>query len=86
MIRFSKIACIKRIEFIRAKLINKILLDIWCPITIIYNKIELQKTKSFLTKSQILSIINTLTLFLDNSDQLCFHGLSNKFCKNLNYI
>ncbi|CAG8472415.1 12297_t:CDS:2 [Dentiscutata heterogama] len=32
--RFSEIACMKRIEFIKAKLINKTALDIWYPMPI----------------------------------------------------
>ncbi|CAG8831853.1 32495_t:CDS:1, partial [Racocetra persica] len=63
MIRFSEIVCIKRIEFIRAKLINKIPLGIWHPIPITCDKAELQKTENSLTKSQNLSIINTLAPF-----------------------
>ncbi len=41
MKRFSKIASMKRIEFIKAKLIKKILLDIWHPISITREEADL---------------------------------------------
>ncbi|CAG8801946.1 30866_t:CDS:2 [Gigaspora margarita] len=51
------------------KLINKMVLDIWYLIPITCEEADLQKNESSLTKSQILSIINSLTPSL---------GLSNK--------
>ena len=78
MKRFNEIASIKRIEFIKAKLIKKILLDIWHPISITREEADLQKTKSSLTRSQILSIINSLIPFLDDLDRSHFQGLSSK--------
>ncbi|CAG8803113.1 32784_t:CDS:1, partial [Racocetra persica] len=60
MKRFSEIANTKRIEFIKAKLINKIALEIWHPIPITCKEADFQKTESFLTKSQLSSIINSL--------------------------
>ncbi|CAG8771115.1 3330_t:CDS:1, partial [Dentiscutata heterogama] len=69
---FSKITHTKRIKLIKAKLINKIALDIWHPIPITCEEADLQKTESFLKKLQILFIINSLISSLDNSDYLCF--------------
>ncbi len=63
MKRFSEIVSMKKIEFIKAKLIKKILLDIWYSIPITRKEVDLQKTESSLTRSQILSIINSLILF-----------------------
>ena len=63
MERFSEIACMKRIEFIKAKLIKKISLGTWHPIPVTCEEADLQKAESSLTKVQILSIINSLTPF-----------------------
>ena len=41
MKRFSEIASMKRIEFIKAKLIKKTLLDIWHSILIIHEEADL---------------------------------------------
>ncbi len=68
----------KKIEFIKAKLIKKTSLDIWHPISITREEANLQKTESSLTRSQILSIINSLIPFLDDLDRSCFRGLLNK--------
>ncbi len=62
----------KRIEFIKAKLIKKTSLNIQYPIPIICEEVDFQKTKSSLIKSQILSIINSLIPFLDDLDQSHF--------------
>ena len=78
MKRFSEIASMKRIEFIKAKLIKKTSLDIWHPIPITREEADLQKTESSLTRSQILSIINSLIPFLDDLDRSRFRGLSSK--------
>src|SRR6266511_1528471 len=83
MKRFSEIASMKRIEFIKVKLIKKTSLDIWHPIPIIHEEADLQKTESSLTRSQILSIINSLISFLDDLDRSCFLDLSNKSCIDL---
>ena len=50
MKRFSEIANMKRIEFIKAKLIKKTSLDIWHPIPITRKEADLQKTESSLTR------------------------------------
>ena len=68
----------KRIEFIKAKLINKTALYIWHPIPITCEEADHQKNESSLKKSEILSIINSLIPSLGNSDRLRFRGLSNK--------
>ncbi len=77
MKRFGEIASMKRIEFIKAKLIKKTSY-IWHPIPITCEEADLQKTESFLTKSQILSIINSLIPFLNDLDRSRFRGLSSK--------
>ena len=72
MERFSEIARMKRIEFIKAKLIKKTSLGIWHPIPVTREEADIQKTESSLTKSQILSIINSLTPFLGDLDRSHF--------------
>ncbi|CAG8581530.1 798_t:CDS:2, partial [Dentiscutata heterogama] len=79
----NDIASMKRIEFIKAILIKNTSSDIWCLISITCKKAELQKSKRSLKKSEILSIINSLTSSLGDLDQLHFCGLSNNFCENL---
>jgi len=66
--KFSKIAQMKRIDFIKAKLIEKNQLGIWHPIPITHEEADFQQSETSLTKSQILSIINSLILSLDDSD------------------
>ncbi|RIB18176.1 hypothetical protein C2G38_2311147 [Gigaspora rosea] len=83
MIRFSEIARMKRIEFIKAKLIEKTPLGIWRPIPVTCEEAELQKSESSLKKSQILSIINSLTPSLGDLDRSRFRGLSNKSREDL---
>ncbi|CAG8552595.1 7837_t:CDS:2 [Gigaspora rosea] len=78
MKRFSEIAHTKRIELIKAKLINKTALDIWHPIPITCEEADLQKTESSLKKSEILSIINSLIPSLGDSDRSRFRCLSSK--------
>ena len=78
MKRFSEIVSMKRIEFIKAKLIKKTSLDIWHPIPITCEEVNLQKTESSLTRPQILSIINSLIPFLDDLNRSRFRGLSSK--------
>jgi hypothetical protein len=78
MKRFSEIASMKRIEFIKAKLIKKTSLGIWHPIPITSEEADLQKAESSLTKSQILSIINSLIPFLNDLDRSRFRSLSSK--------
>ncbi len=68
----------KKIEFIKAKLIKKTLLDIWHLISITREEVNLQKTESSLIRSQILSIINSLISFLDDLDRSHFWDLSSK--------
>ncbi|CAG8744155.1 11267_t:CDS:2 [Dentiscutata erythropus] len=83
MKRFSEIARMKRIEFIKAKLINKTALDIWHPIPITCEEADHQKNESSLKKSEILSIINSLIHSLGNSDRLHFRSLLNKSYNDL---
>ena len=78
MKRFGEIAHTKRIDFIKAKLTKETLLGFWQPIPIIREEADHQKTESLLTKSQILSIINSLTPSLSDSERFRFRGLSNK--------
>ncbi|RIB02763.1 hypothetical protein C2G38_2226936 [Gigaspora rosea] len=68
MKQFSEIACTKRIEFIKAKLINKSSLGTWHPIPITCEEADLQKSESTLTRPQILSIINSLLPLLSDAD------------------
>ena len=53
----------KGIDFIKAKLTKETLLGIWQPISTIREEANSQKAESSLMKSQILSIINSLTPF-----------------------
>ncbi|RHZ57721.1 hypothetical protein Glove_384g15 [Diversispora epigaea] len=76
MKNFTEIACMKRIEFIGERLNKKTLF--WHSIPITCEEANLQKSESSLTKSQILSIINSLIPSLDDSDRLRFRSLSNK--------
>ncbi|CAG8814879.1 22716_t:CDS:2, partial [Racocetra persica] len=78
MKRFSEIVNIKRIEFIKAKLINKTALEIWHPISITCEEADFQKTKSSLTKLQLSSIINSLIPSLGDFDRSHFRGLLSK--------
>ncbi len=70
--RFNEIASIKRIEFIKKKLIKKTSLGIWHLISITCEEADLQKTENSLIKLQILFIINSLIPFLSDLDQLHF--------------
>ena len=62
MKRFSEIARTKRIDFIKARLIKKTSIGIWQPVPVTCEEADNQKTESSLTKSQLLSIINSLIL------------------------
>ena len=74
MKRFGEIAHIERIDFIKAKLSKESLLGFWQPIPMIGEEAD----HSLLTKSQFLSIINSLTSSFNDSERLRFRGLSNK--------
>ena len=63
MKRFGEIAHTKRIDFIKATLTKETSLGIWQPIPTIREEADCQKAESSLTKSQILSVINSLTPF-----------------------
>src|SRR6185312_10011326 len=78
MKKFGEIAQTKRINFIKAKLTKETSLGFWQPIPIIREEADHQKTESSLSKPQILSIINSLTPFLSDTERLRFRGLSNK--------
>ncbi|CAI2195188.1 17570_t:CDS:1, partial [Funneliformis geosporum] len=78
-----EIAHIKRTKFIKAVLIDKSQLGIWHPILIIREEANLQQSETSLTKSEILTIINSLILFLNDSDQLSFQSLLSKSHDNL---
>ena len=64
----------KGIDFIKAKLTKETLLGTRQPISTIREEANSQKAESSLTKSQILSIINSLS----DSQRLRFRGLSSK--------
>jgi hypothetical protein len=83
MKKFTEIAQTKRIEFIKSTLIKKNSSSIWHSIPITYEEANLQQAETSLTKSQILSIINSLTPFLNDLDRLRFRNLSNKSRDNL---
>jgi hypothetical protein len=68
MKKFTEIAQTKRIEFIKSTLIKKNSSSIWHSIPITYEEANLQQAETSLTKSQILSIINSLTPFLNDLD------------------
>jgi len=77
--RFGEIAHMKRIDFIKAKLIKETSLGVWQPFPITHEANH-QKAESSLTKSQILSIISLiLNPFLGESERSHFRGLSSKF-------
>src|SRR6185436_12944180 len=78
MKRFGEIAHAKRIDFIEAKLIKEKSLGIWQPIPIIHEEANHQKAESLLPKSEILSIINSLTPLLGDSQRSHFRGLLSK--------
>lgn len=78
MKRFGEIAHMKRIDFIKAKLTKETSLGIWQPIPITHEEPNHQKAESSLTKSQILSIINSLNPLLGESERSRFRGLSRK--------
>ena len=67
----------KGIDLIKAKLTKETLLGIWQPISTIREEANSQKAESSLTKSQIVSIINS-NPFLSDSQRLRFRGLSSK--------
>ncbi|CAG8643446.1 2788_t:CDS:2 [Funneliformis caledonium] len=64
--KFSKIAYIKRAEFIKAVLIDKSSLGIWHLIPIIRDEMDFQQYETSLTKIEILTIINSLIPSLDD--------------------
>ncbi|CAG8734889.1 4817_t:CDS:1, partial [Gigaspora margarita] len=70
MKKFSKLAQTKRIEFIQKILINKNLTKTWHPIPIISEEADFQKSEKSLTKQEILTIIKSLILYLNNVDHL----------------
>jgi hypothetical protein len=83
MKRFSEIAQMKRIDFIKARLIKKISVGAWQPIPITCEDANNQKAENLLTKSQLLSIINSLIPLLNDLERSRFQGLSNKSHKDL---
>ena len=70
----------KRIDFIKAKLTKETSLGVWQPIPITHEEAD---QESSLTKSQTLSIINSLNPFLSESERSRFRGLSSKFRNDL---
>ena len=58
--QFSKIAQMKRTDFIKTRLIKKIPLGAWQPIPITNEDANNQKADNMLTKPQFLSVINPL--------------------------
>ena len=81
--KFSEIAHKKRAEFIKAVLIDKSPLGIWHPIPITRDEADFQQSEISLTKTEILTIINSLIPSLDDSNQLRFRSLSSKSRDNL---
>jgi len=86
MKRFTEIACTKQTEFIKAALITKSSLGVWNPIPVTSEEANIQQSETSLTKTQILSIINSLLSSLDESDQFQFQNLSSKSCNELTDI
>ena len=74
--RFGEIAHMKRIDFIKVKLIKET-----SPIT--HEEANHQKAESSLTKSQILSIINSLNPFLVNQNSHIFEAYQVNFRNDL---
>ncbi|CAI2197696.1 9703_t:CDS:1, partial [Funneliformis geosporum] len=56
---------------------------IWYPIPITCREANLQQSETSLTKCEILTIINSLILSLNDLDQLRFQSLSSKSHDNL---
>ncbi|CAI2195246.1 15137_t:CDS:2, partial [Funneliformis geosporum] len=67
-LRFSKYKWRIGLKQRNGKLIKKTSLGIWHPIPVTCEEADILKTESSLTKSQILSIVNSLTPFLDDLD------------------
>jgi len=74
MKKFSEIARMKRVDFLKARRIKKTSLDAWRPIP----EADRQKNENLLTKSQLLSIINSLTPLLSDIEQSRFRSLSSQ--------
>ena len=76
---FSEIARMKRIEFIK----GKTSLGACQPIPVTSEEADHQKDENLLTKSQLLSIINSLTPFLGDLQRSHFRGLSSQYRDDL---
>lgn len=83
MKRFSQIAQTKRIDFIKARLMKNISLGAWQPIPITSEDANNQKDENLLTKSQLISIINSLIPLLNDLERSRFRDLSNKSREDL---
>jgi len=78
MKKFSEIARMKRVDFLKARRIKKTSLDAWRPIPVTSEEADRQKNENLLTKSQLLSIINSLTPLLSDIEQSRFRSLSSQ--------
>jgi len=78
MKKFSEIARMKRVDFLKARRIKKTALDAWRPIPVTSEEADRQKNENLLTKSQLLSIINSLTPLLSDIEQSRFRSLSSQ--------
>jgi hypothetical protein len=83
MKQFSKIAQMKRTDFIKTRLIKKIPLGAWQPIPITNEDANNQKAENMLTKLQLLSVINSLIPLLNDLERSRFRGLANKSREDL---
>jgi hypothetical protein len=81
--RFGEIAHMKRIDFIKAKLIKETSLGVWQPFPITHEEANHQKAESSFTKSQILSIIDSLNPFLVNQNGHIFEAYQVNFRNDL---
>ena len=84
MKRFSEIAQMKRIDFIKARLIKKIsvVVGAWQPIPITREDANNQKAENLLTKPQLLSIINSLIPLLGDLERLLFESYQMNVIRN----
>jgi len=73
-----RVARMKRIEFIKARQIKKTSLGAWQPIPVTSEEGDHQRDENLLTKSQLLSIINSLTSLLGDLQRSRFRGLSSQ--------
>ena len=78
MKKFSEIARMKRVDFLKARQIKKTSLGTWRPIPVTSEEADHQKNENLLTKSRLLSIINSLTPLLSDIERSHFRSLSSQ--------